>query len=59
MVTIMLVPLAETETTVIGPIEFQNQRAQLIRSLTFSQVDGRPHPVSGSMGTIAPQFLKD
>ena len=34
----------------IGPIEFQNQWALQIRSLAFSLLDGRPHPVSGSMG---------
>jgi len=43
----MLVPLAAAAE--IGPIEFQNQWALLIRSLAFSPVDGRPHPVSGSM----------
>ena len=43
----ILVPLAAAAE--IGPIEFQNQRALPIRSLAFSQVDGRPHPVSGSM----------
>ena len=33
----------------IQPIEFQNQRDVPIKSLVFSPVDGRPHPVSGSM----------
>ena len=40
----VLMPVAE-----IRPIEFQNQRAAPIRSLAFWPVDGRPHPVSGSM----------
>ena len=35
----------------IGPIEFQNQQALPIRSLAFSSVDGRQHPVSGSTPT--------
>ena len=43
----MLLPLAEAAK--IGPIEFQKQQALTIRSLAFSPVDGRPHPVSGSM----------
>ena len=43
----MLVPLAAAAK--IGPIEFQNQQALPIRRLTFLPVDGRPHPVSGSM----------
>ena len=43
----MLKPLAAA--AVIGPIEFQNQQALPIRSLTFLPVDGRPHPISGSM----------
>ena len=38
-----------TAVAKIQPIEFQNQWAVLIRSLTFSPIDGRPHPVSGSM----------
>ena len=33
----------------IWPIEFQNQQAAPIKSLAFWPVDGRPHPVSGSM----------
>ena len=33
----------------IGPIEFQNQQTLPIRNLAFLPVDGRPHPVSGSM----------
>ena len=33
-------------------MEFQNQQAVSYRSLAFLSVDGRPHPVSGSM--IAP-----
>ena len=33
----------------IWPIEFQNQWAVPIRSLAFWPVDGRLHPVSGSM----------
>ena len=41
----MLVPLPAAAK--IGPIEFQNQP---IRSLALSPVDGRPHPVSESMG---------
>ena len=41
---------ALSSTAKIGPIEFQNQHALPIRSLAFSPVDGRPHPVSGSMG---------
>ena len=44
--TTMLAPLAAAAE--IGPIEFQNQQALPIRSLAFSPVDGRPHPVSGS-----------
>ena len=43
----MLVPLQLA--TKIPPIIFQNQWAPSIRSLVFSPVDGRPHPVSGSM----------
>ena len=46
----VLVPLQNYK---IQPIEFQNQRAALIRSLAFSPVDGRPHPASGSMGMLA------
>ena len=38
-----------TAVAKIQPIEFQNQWAELIRILTFSPIDGRPHPVSGSM----------
>ena len=41
---------ALTAAAKIGPIEFQNQQALPIRSLAFSPFDGRPHPVSGSMG---------
>ena len=44
----MLVPLASAAK--IGPIEFQKQQAIPIKSLAFSPVDGRPHPVSGSKG---------
>ena len=33
----------------IQPIELQIQQAVPIRSLSFLPVDGRPHPVSGSM----------
>ena len=43
---------ALTAVAEIQPIEFQNQGAVPIRSLAFSPVDGRPHPVSGSMGII-------
>ena len=43
----MLVPLAAAAE--IGPIEFQIQQALPIGSLAHSPVDGRPHPVSGSM----------
>ena len=38
-----------TAAAKVQPIEFQNQQAVPIRSLAFLQVDGRPHPVSGSM----------
>ena len=31
----------------IKPIKLQIQQAVPIRSLSFSPVDGRPHPVSG------------
>ena len=53
--TSMLVPLAAAAK--IGPIEFQNQQALPIRSLAFLPVDGRPHPVSGSMG-LTPSWSK-
>ena len=39
---------ALTVAAKIQPIEFQNQQAVPIRSLTFLPV-GRPHPVSGSL----------
>ena len=38
---------ALTTAAKIQPVEFQNQRAVSIRSLTFAPVSGRPHPVSG------------
>ena len=41
-----------TAAAKIWPIEFQNQWAVPIRSLAFLPVDGRPHPVAGSMGYI-------
>ena len=44
-----------TAAAKIQPIEFQNQRAVPIRSLVFSPVDGRPHPVSVSMVHMARQ----
>ena len=47
----MLVPLAAAAE--FGQIEFQNQQALPIRNLAFSPVDGRPHPVSGSMDFVA------
>ena len=43
--------------TEIGPIEFQNQRAQPIRHFAFSPVDGGPHPVSGSMVEVNTALL--
>ena len=44
----MQVPLVAAPK--IGQIEFQNQQDLPNRSLAFSSVDGRPHPVSESMG---------
>ena len=41
-----------TAAAKIRPIKFQNQLAVPIRSLTFWPVDGRPHPISGSMQRI-------
>ena len=38
-----------TAAAKIQPIEFQNLQAEPIRSLAILPVDGRPHPVSGSM----------
>ena len=38
-----------TAAAEIRPKEFQNQQAVPIKSLAFSPVDGRLHPVSGSM----------
>ena len=51
----MLVPMAAAAK--IGPIKFQNQPALPIRSLDFSPVDGRPHPVSGSKGAAASFYI--
>ena len=41
-----------TAAALIRLMEFQNQQAVQIRSLTFWPVDGRPHPVSRSMGNL-------